>query len=313
MTYAFVVGCPRSGTTWLQMLLAQHPKIATTQETHLFNSYIAPLQDAWKAHASAPRGIGLRAALTPEEFDGLCFDFARHALSRIAEHGNGSSVVLEKTPTHVRHAALIIKLFPEARFIHLIRDPRAVVASLCAAGGSWGHTWASADPVVNARRWVFDVSAGRDIASLTDYYYVLKYEDLLDGEGWRVLQDLLEWLGLEANDGFCRQTLLDCAIDRLRNNGTSVKSGAIISDDPAGFYRQGKADSWSSELSRRALQNIEYIAGALMQDYGYVGVTKFAGGARKPFRLKLRDALDGIEWRSNRGLTRSFARARRVI
>lgn len=313
MTYAFVVGCPRSGTTWLQMLLGQHPKVATTQETHLFNSYIAPLQDAWKAHASTPRHIGLQAALTAEEFDGLCADFARRALSRIAKTGNDSSVVLEKTPAHIRGVPLIVKLLPEARFIHLVRDPRAVVASLCAAGRSWGHNWASTDPVVNARLWVSDVSAGRNIPSVTEHHYTIKYEDLLGDGGWQTLQALLEWLGLDADDDFCRHTLESCTIERLRHGCKALKAGATISgSDPAGFYRKGKADSWSSELSRRDVRVIEFITGALMREYGYVGTTDLAGGTRKPLRLKLRELVDGLEWRSSRTIARTFERARRL-
>jgi hypothetical protein len=314
MTYAFVVGCPRSGTTWLQMLLAQHPKVATTQETHLFNSYIAPLQDAWKTHASTPRHIGLQAALTREEFDGLCSDFARRALSRIAKPDNGSSTVLEKTPAHVRNVPLIVKLLPEARFIHLVRDPRAVVASLCAAGRSWGRTWASTDPVVNARRWVSDVSAGRDIPSVTPHHFMIKFEDLLGDDSCRVLQGLLSWLNLDADDDFCRHTLENCSIERLRHDSKALKAGALISGgDPAGFYRTGKADSWSSELTRRDVRVVEYIAGALMQEYGYVGTTGFAGGTRKPLRLKLRGLVDGLEWRSNRIIAQSFGWARRLM
>jgi hypothetical protein len=313
MTYAFVVGCPRSGTTWLQMLLSQHPEIATTQETHLFNSYIAPLQDAWKAHASTPRHIGLQAAMTSEEFDSLCSDFARRALSRIAVRGSASSVVLEKTPGHVRDVPLIVRLLPEARFIHLIRDPRAVVASLCAAGRSWGHTWASSDPVVNARLWVSDVSAGRDIPSVTEHHHTIRYEDLLGDDGWRVLQDSLKWLGLDADDGFCRQALKNCTIERLRHDSKALKAGAVIDGDPTGFYRKGRVDSWCSELARRDLQIIEYIAGELMQEYGYIGTTEFADGARKPFRLQARELLDSVEWRSGRAIARIFERGRRLM
>jgi hypothetical protein len=295
------------------MLLGQHPKVATTQETHLFNGYIAPLQDAWKSHASTPRHIGLQAVLTSAEFDGLCSDFARRALSRIAKAGNDPSVVLEKTPAHVRGVPLIVKLLPEARFIHLIRDPRAVVASLCAAGRSWGHNWASTDPVVNARLWASDVSAGRNIPSMTEHHYTIKYEDLLGDGGWQALQALLGWLGLDADDDFCRHALENCTIERLRHDSNALKAGATISGDPAGFYRKGKADSWSSDLSRRDVQAIEYIAGALMREYGYVGTTEFAGGTRKPLRLKLRAIVDSLEWRSNRGIARTFARVRRLM
>jgi hypothetical protein len=293
------------------MLLGQHPKVATIQETHLFSSYIAPLQNAWKAHASTPRHIGLQAALTSEEFDGLCSDFAHHILSRIAERGHGASVVLEKTPAHVRGVPLIVKLLPEARFIHLVRDPRAVVASLCAAGRSWGRGWASTDPVVNAQLWASDVSAGRNVA-LREHLYTIRYEDLLGNNGWRALQALLRWLRLDADVNFCRHTMEHCTIERLRHDSKDLKAGVTIGGDPVGFYRNGRADSWSSELSKRDVQVIEYIAGALMREYGYVGTTEFADGTRKPFRLKLRAILDGLEWRSNRTVARTFAQARRL-
>jgi hypothetical protein len=38
----FLIGCPRSGTTWLQRLLASHPQVRTVQETFLFPRYISP-------------------------------------------------------------------------------------------------------------------------------------------------------------------------------------------------------------------------------------------------------------------------------
>lgn len=43
MKHVFVVGSPRSGTTLVQLLLAQHLEIATVQETHLFKRYVAGL------------------------------------------------------------------------------------------------------------------------------------------------------------------------------------------------------------------------------------------------------------------------------
>lgn len=45
----FLVGSPRSGTTWVQRLLASHPQIQTGQESHLFAAYIGPQLRAWRA------------------------------------------------------------------------------------------------------------------------------------------------------------------------------------------------------------------------------------------------------------------------
>lgn len=311
MKYVFIVGCPRSGTTWLQMLLAQHPAVATAQETHLFNGYVAGLQAAWERHRKTPRHIGLQAALNEEEFNALCADFAGQVLGRIARSSATASIVLEKTPDHVHHVPLILKLFPDAYFIHLVRDPRATVASLCAAGRSWGRAWASRDPLENARLWVGNVSAGRGIASLTEHQVTVKYEDLLGPAGWRVLRELFRRMGLEIDDDFCRNALKECAIDRLRNKSDHLKSHAIVGSDPAGFYRKGKADSWADELSPQDVRVVEYVAGNLMHEYGYATA---AGTAvhRKPWRLRWRGLMDSVTWRAKRAVALTFHRAHRV-
>ncbi len=312
MKYVFLVGCPRSGTTWVQMLFAQHPAIATTQETHLFEGYLAPLRRAWERDRTNHRGIGVQAALTEEEFDELCAGFARRVLTAMAKTNSEAEVVLEKTPAHVRHAALILKLLPDAFFIHLVRDPRAVVASLCAAGRSWGRSWASTDPVKNARMWVSDVMAGHSIAALTQRHTTVKYEDLLGQAGASVLEHLFHRMGLSADGAFCQQVLAECSIDRLRNHSETIKAGGTISGDPADFYRKGTADSWAGELSPRDVQAIEYIAGDLMREHGYVGVTEFAARPRKPWHLKLRENLDSLEWRGRRTVSLTWEKARRL-
>ena len=313
MKPVFLVGCPRSGTTWVQMLLTQHPQVVTTQETHLFEGYLGPLRKAWERDRTNHRGIGVQAALTEEEFDEVCAEFARRVLTAMAKTAPGAEVVLEKTPAHVRHVELILKLLPDAFFIHLVRDPRAVVASLCAAGRSWGRSWASTDPVRNARMWASDVTAGRSISAPTQQHTTVKYEDLLGQSGASVLAELFHRMGLEADDGFCQRVLVDCSIDRLRSHSGALRAKSVIRGDPADFYRKGKADSWASELSARDVETIEYIAGDLMRDYGYVGTTKFAGRARKPWHLKLRENLDNLEWRGRRTVSLTFDKARRLM
>lgn len=312
MKYFFIVGCPRSGTTWLQTLLGQHPAVATTRETHLFNAYLAGLQEVWQNELKSSDGVGLHPVLTEEEFYSLCADFAQAVMDTIAKINAGARVVVEKTPNHVRHVPLILKLFPDAHFIHLIRDPRAAVASLCAAGHSWGRGWASTSPARNARRWVSDVSAGRAIASLTDQHVTVKYEALLEPTGWQVLQDLLNRMGLEADNDFCQQAAAECTLDRLRKKSKDRQSLGNTGAPPADFFRKGKADSWADELSARDVEVVEYIAGDLMRDCGYTTSTRFADHHRKPWRLTLHDLADSLEWRANRIVAFAFRKARRL-
>lgn len=71
----FVIGCPRSGTTWVQIMLCQHPRVATSQETHLFSNYVRHMYQQWQAEKSATgelRSVGLPTLLDEKEFlDGL--------------------------------------------------------------------------------------------------------------------------------------------------------------------------------------------------------------------------------------------------
>lgn len=313
MKYFFIVGCPRSGTTWLRMLLARHPRVATAPETHLFDAYVSRLNNAWQEEREVGGSVGLKAAVSEDQFTALCTDFTEGVMRRIAEANPRATVVLEKTPNHVGHVPLILKLLPDANFIHLVRDPRAVVASLCAAGRSWGRSWASTDPVDNACIWVRDVSAGREIASQTEHQVTVRYEDLLGPEALCVLLGLFGRMGLEVDDAFCQKALEECAIGRLRKQRDDLHSRGMAAVGGAEFFRKGEVSSWSDELSKRDIEAIEYIAGDLMNQYGYVASTKFATRRRKPWRVKQRELLNSLEWRANRTVARAMRGARRLV
>ncbi|MES1926236.1 sulfotransferase [Salinisphaera sp. T31B1] len=311
MKYLFVVGCPRSGTTWLQMLLAQHPAIATAQETHLFNGYLSELRTLWARHADDPRGIGLQAVYTESAFDALCADIAARALDQIAGMRPEAQCVLEKTPAHVRHVGTIAQLLPGAYFVHLVRDPRAVTASLTTVGRSWGAHWAAPDCAENARRWVADVAAGRAIAGLTDRCLELRYEDLAGADGPQALGRIVDWLGLDRPPGFEADAFDRCRIDRLREGSADVRAPQVIANDPAGFYGPGASTDAASRLTRRELRSVEYICGPLMDALGY---TRSSGvSPRKPATLRLQRYVDGLEWRLQHWQKRLFRSLRHRI
>ncbi|RYD60973.1 MAG: hypothetical protein EOP84_36300, partial [Verrucomicrobiaceae bacterium] len=46
--FLYIIGSPRSGTTMLQILLSQHPQVASTVEQTLFQLYVSPWLEAWK-------------------------------------------------------------------------------------------------------------------------------------------------------------------------------------------------------------------------------------------------------------------------
>src|SRR5438128_3132184 len=67
----FLVGCARSGTTWLQAMLACHPAIHTGPETHFFSSFHPVELEFWRAK---DRRLGLSEYLGQDAFYGLIGD-----------------------------------------------------------------------------------------------------------------------------------------------------------------------------------------------------------------------------------------------
>lgn len=306
----FIVGCSRSGTTWLQLLLAQHPAVATSQETHLFSAFLGRLDAAWKRQETSPRRVGLQAVLSEQEFHRLCSDFAAGVFDRIAARNPAAKVVVEKTPSHVLCGDLILRLFPQARFIHMVRDPRAVANSLRAAGRSWGSEWAPTSVAGAALKWKSDTEAGRRIGTMTRNYFAVRYEDLAAPGGAAQLQDIVRWCGLAWERRECDRAMQMCSIDRLQTGTQDAKVPWAIENEPHGFYRAGKTDSWKQELSGHQARIVEYLTRDLMADYGYACT---APSRRKPLQLSASEIADGVECRTRKLVGRAFTSTRRLL
>ncbi|HEY0304235.1 MAG TPA: sulfotransferase, partial [Longimicrobiales bacterium] len=119
----FIVGCPRSGTTWMQLLLAQHPSIATAPETQIFAYYLEPMRKQWaqeRAGAGRNGSAGLSRLLSDAEFEELCRTSAEFVLEKIRQRNPAAAVVAEKSPKHALQADFIQRLFPDAYFLHVV-------------------------------------------------------------------------------------------------------------------------------------------------------------------------------------------------
>lgn len=66
----------------------------------------------------------------------------RRAMSALPEPPPTVRYFLEKTPNHDWHAEFILRTYPRARFVRLVRDGRAVPASILRSGRTWGQSWA---------------------------------------------------------------------------------------------------------------------------------------------------------------------------
>ncbi|MGZ6801709.1 MAG: sulfotransferase family protein [Nocardioidaceae bacterium] len=133
----FVVGAPRSGTTWLQRALGAHPDVLVLpSETHLFSAGISQLRDqAQGGHVGSPStGTWF---MTAAAFAGAARAFCDAALGGYVQRVQPEAErVVERSPTHVWHLGLIADVYPDAYVVHIVRDGRDVVRSQVAQ--DWG-------------------------------------------------------------------------------------------------------------------------------------------------------------------------------
>ena len=123
---AFLGGHARSGTTLLEQVLDSHPDIVSAEETTIFhNDAYAPLRHAM------PNGISRLAGLDTASVETL-----RHARERYFNSMSlwlgqppGPRLLIDKNPSLQAWIIAFIRLFPEARLLVALRDPRDVVLS----------------------------------------------------------------------------------------------------------------------------------------------------------------------------------------
>ena len=154
MKRIMIVGCPRSGTTFLQQLIGTHSEVYTTKETHYFDNmllnntlsfldffYIPKSRFfKWKSYVETFKILKSSEMFPmPRDREEAIFYFIR-ILDYNASFEN-KKIWLEKTPVHLFAIKHIQKSFSDVKYIHIIREPLDLVASLVDVGKKYPKQW----------------------------------------------------------------------------------------------------------------------------------------------------------------------------
>lgn len=121
----FAGGCPRSGTTLLQRVIGAHPEVFSDQEFQILPSHLIGLRQALTGNI---RSGNIDRIVDNETVDDALRNFvATIFYKKLTETGN--RVFCEKTPSNALIIPELFELFPESRFILILRNPRDIVNS----------------------------------------------------------------------------------------------------------------------------------------------------------------------------------------
>jgi len=261
----FNVGARRSGTYWLQRVVTAHPTVAAIpSETHLLSHGIAPLLKLFQHEDPDSPEVGQAYA----ERDAL-IDATRDLCDSVfSPYGAGCERIAERTPLHVLHLALIAEIYPDAKFVHIIRDGRDVARSISA------QPWGPANIAGAAREWRECVVAGRAAALKSDQLLEVRYERLLKNPE-KEIERLYTWLGLPSSEQDLAYPLAEARRE------TNVDSRGVSG------VATGK---WKRSFTHGDLTAFEREGGALLEELGYqLGEhSALATGSRLAGRLSSR-------------------------
>ncbi len=136
----FIVGCVRSGTTLLRNILCLHARLECPQETHLFRwaePFGTPEYDKNYKKSELFKRHRKEDGIANFDFHyNLKYQSTRTGLmswygrTYLQQRGNPGGRWFEKTPQHVYNLLLLSEAYPEAKFVHLVRNPLNVVVSI---------------------------------------------------------------------------------------------------------------------------------------------------------------------------------------
>jgi len=244
----FIVGCPRSGTTWLQRLVVSHPDICGGPESGFFHQFWPILSNlTWDPEKG--RDLWLLAYWEKEKLQQRIYDLYIETFAGFVSREK-CHIFCEKSPSHALRIADIHNLLPQAKFIHIIRDSRSTVASLLSANRGWGSNWAPKTAKEAAIQWYLHVSKARKQGQFLgdNFYMEIHYEDMKHNTE-QALKEVYDFVGVDFSVELLKQVAEEQKFEKQKATGGTRFNVGHAKEEPKGFFNKGQIDSWKKDLT----------------------------------------------------------------
>jgi LPS sulfotransferase NodH len=276
LTYFFICGAAKSGTTWLQRLLDAHPQVVCSGEGHFVEGLALPMMRMKDPYNEAlARAANVVYEGKPYHLKLNDRDLMPHIRSLIItlmqkRLKSGARAIGDKTTSYYQFLDHLKILFPDARFLHIVRDPRDVAVSLLYQGLRNGHS--DALVVGSARRryqlhsamqnWLDAVEKfARFSAAHPTRCLEIRYEDL-STEPHATLQAAFDFLGVTATNQDIEKVVASASFEKWTGRSRGQ-------EDAQSFFRKGVVGDWKTALERDEIDEINAVCGSRMHDKKY--------------------------------------------
>jgi hypothetical protein len=292
----FIVGSARSGTTLLRLMLNAHPQVGVPPESRFIcefwtgddevdvAAYLGRLEahqryQQWDLPVHAVRAeIGDRSRVP--------FVEAIDATFKAWARAHGKIRWGDKTPRYIECMPLILRLFPEAKFVHLVRDGRNVALSY--ADVPFGPKTVAKAADLWARRVRIGMEQGRSMEA--GRYLEMIYEDLVEDPAGEI-KTLCEFIEL----GF-EPDMLD-----YTEKARSAMLPSAEALNPHITEKPHAVRSWQNEMPDDHVEIFEAVAGDVLSELGYERRYPAPGGRAKLWAALGKAGVPVGKLRSSRG------------
>ena len=270
----FVIGCPRSGTTLLTLMLSSHRRLTIPPETRFLvpvwrkRLRFGDLTDPDNRSKLADELVKTKGTkfkhlrVDPDTVRAAIIDGAPTigsaigAVYRAYAQSQGKPRWGDKQPTYFRNIEMLRAMWPDAQFIHLVRDGRDCVASLKRMRW-WKH-----GTIVATATWVHSVDCAHRARSRlpATAFTEIRYEDLVSDYP-TVLPQLCEFLGEEFDEAMLRPQKLARELPGKQRRKWHWRTAKYIGPRRVGTHTE--------LLTPRESALIERVAGTRLRALGY--------------------------------------------
>src|SRR4051794_21581097 len=245
----FVIGCPRSGTTLLTLMLSSHSRLAIPPETRFLMPVFRRRRSFGDLTVTPNRRRLARAVVlrkgTKFRHLGLDADRVKKAIVdgaptlgsalaapyRLYAVDRGKARWGDKRPGYFRNVGVIRALFPDAQVVHLVRDPRDCAGSLKRM------TWWKHGTVGAVATWVHAVDLARAARRRlpSGSFHELRYEDLV-ADPRRELERLCAFLGEEFEESMLEHQREAARLPERQRGGWHQETQKEVGTQRVGTY-----------------------------------------------------------------------------